>query len=337
MFDDLLEQAVSCFAKAGAGQELKKLTITVGGMRFRLHFADAFAFDTIIPPLLPFATESEEFDEEIFIWDSDRCSLRGQLLTDDELARMGENAFVVHQGPPFAQFSKGNGSLFVWNEENNQSYFCLPCLANQENSERAAPLRTLLHHLFKKRGLFMFHAAAIGTEDGCALLVGKGGSGKSTTAVNAMLEGMFFYGDDYVLLDNGGRVHAVYATAKLNGDSASKIPGIAADRWFVTNDERKKNVYLLEEGRITKEPAKITGILYPQITGEKYTVIEKSPSIKVFAEILLSTMSQACDNDSAISAFLSKVFNSVPIFSIKLGSNLPEIEAAIRKHLAAGK
>ena len=46
------------------------------------------------------------------------------------------------------------------------------------------------------------HAASVGTKDGAVLIVGKGGSGKSTSALACLNAGMYYLGDDYTLISN---------------------------------------------------------------------------------------------------------------------------------------
>ena len=50
----------------------------------------------------------------------------------------------------------------------------------------AKPLRTLFHWWMEKNGCQVLHAGAVGTQEGAVLLTGKGGIGKSTTALSCL-------------------------------------------------------------------------------------------------------------------------------------------------------
>ncbi|CAN5397756.1 hypothetical protein BH09SUM1_BH09SUM1_13310 [soil metagenome] len=97
--------------------------------------------------------------------------------------------------------------------------------------ERAAPLRGLLSAWFASRGMVIAHAAALAVGDSAILLTGKGGSGKSTTALMAATAGMEYLGDDWCLLHAGqsapARVSSLYSSAKLQWYSLHFVPPLA--------------------------------------------------------------------------------------------------------------
>ena len=72
-------------------------------------------------------------------------------------------------------------------------------------------------------GRQLVHAAAVGTDEGALLITGRGGVGKSTTALACLEAGMQFLGDDYVVvgLDPEPQVYRLYGSAKLTSNSSS--------------------------------------------------------------------------------------------------------------------
>ena len=82
--------------------------------------------------------------------------------------------------------------------------------------ERAAPLRMSLAWHLDQNGSSFLHGAAVTRAEDAALIVGPGGSGKSTTALSCLLAGFGYLGDDYCASSaDGERVHSVYGSAKL--------------------------------------------------------------------------------------------------------------------------
>ena len=74
--------------------------------------------------------------------------------------------------------------------------------------------------------LFDPHAAAVGQMGSGALLVGKGGSGKSTSALGSLASGWRYIGDDYCLLALNGipQIHSLCTSAKLNAYHLENFP-----------------------------------------------------------------------------------------------------------------
>jgi hypothetical protein len=89
--------------------------------------------------------------------------------------------------------------------------------------ERAAPVRDLLHWMHAEGGAHLLHGAAVGSEAGGVLIVGPGGRGKSTLATTALLRGLRFAGDDYVVVDAAARTaYGVYLSVKVHVDDAPR-------------------------------------------------------------------------------------------------------------------
>jgi len=109
------------------------------------------------------------------------------------------------------------------------------------------PFAEIFSAWFPTRGMVLLHAAAVGDDDGVVLLVGDGGSGKSTTAMVCHQAGLGFLGDDFCLLEAGSspRAHSVYRSAKLRHDSAHRITDVDAsardgsgeDHFFLVDEE----------------------------------------------------------------------------------------------------
>ncbi|MEZ5313900.1 MAG: hypothetical protein R2862_09770 [Thermoanaerobaculia bacterium] len=93
-------------------------------------------------------------------------------------------------------------------------------------TDRAAPLLRPLRWGLAAHGVEVAHAAAVALDGRALLLAGRGGSGKSTLSVAALLGGFELLGDDYVALGAEGEphVHALFATAKLDAASLARLP-----------------------------------------------------------------------------------------------------------------
>ncbi len=109
--------------------------------------------------------------------------------------------------------------LKYFNATTRRGLFVAPVLALLPSWEWFSPLKEFVHLLALERGAWLAHAATVGVEDSSGvLLVGPGGSGKSTACTQLIQSGFRTCGDDYVLLTNeadGVCAHAIYRTLKL--------------------------------------------------------------------------------------------------------------------------
>ncbi len=86
---------------------------------------------------------------------------------------------------------------------------------------RAHPASTALAAWLATRDVQVLHAAAVAYDGRAALVLGPGGTGKSTTALACLHDGADYLGDDLTAIEIAPTptVHALYATAKLTPDA----------------------------------------------------------------------------------------------------------------------
>ncbi len=119
------------------------------------------------------------------------------------------------------------------------------------------------------RGKQLIHAAAVGTEAGAVLITGRSGSGKSTTSLAALRGGLYYLGDDYVVvgLEPEPTVYSLYSTAKLNADQVGNLPEFAT---HVSNEhalDEEKAVMFLQDvaAQQIRTELPLRAILVPRI------------------------------------------------------------------------
>jgi hypothetical protein len=124
---------------------------------------------------------------------------------------------------------------------------------------RFRPLAEIFAAWLPVRGGLLLHAAAVGDAAGALLLVGDGGSGKSTTALLCHQAGLGFLADDFCVLEPGPppRVHSIYRSAKLRHDSAGRVPPLDLEVADVVDGD---HYFLVDEAR-TVVTAPVRGII----------------------------------------------------------------------------
>ena len=202
--------------------------------------------------------------------------------------------------------------------------------------EVGSPFRFLLHEWFAARGLQYVHAAVVGTEKGGVLLVGKGGSGKSTTALLCAAGGMQYAGDDYCLIDpTRAWAHSLYNTGKLKGpEDYARLPELKGLSTNLDSFERGgdgKGVYFLDEIWSDRVVAgmPLRAIVVPRITGQTATRIEPCSPFEALLAMLPSTVAQLpaatnedCDRMVALA-------EKLPAYLLHLGTDIRGIPAAL--------
>src|SRR6185503_9450433 len=268
----------------------------IGGFRIRLSFSGA-ALLSLTKALEHLATDDDSTpDLTICLWDSESTGQRmisRPWQEDDFLARgviQGYNTDRI-----YTAFQHGSGAVSVLDTERNLAVFWAPD-PRLPYWEYGSPLRSILHWWLLSRGLQLVHAAAVGTSNGGVLIGGKGGSGKSTTALCCLESNLKYVGDDYTLLgvDRGPVVHSLYNSAKLNNDHVQRFPALVPK---VANPERladEKALLFVNEHHPQKVASRlpVRAILLPRVTGLAETRLKRVSVAMALAALAPSTIFQ---------------------------------------------
>ena len=190
--------------------------------------------------------------------------------------------------------------------------------------ERAAPLRTALHWGLRQPHRLLVHAGAVGLGKGGVLLAGPGGSGKSTSALAAVLAGFDYVGDDYVLLDLNGELpiaHRLYATAKLDPATGSLLPELRDALSDVEGFDGEKAIVSI--GTLYPERLRasipLRAIVLPRIAGGGKGALRAGSPADALRALGPSTIHQApYDGGSALRP-LGELVRRLPIHVLELG------------------
>jgi len=203
----------------------------------------------------------------------------------------------------------------------------------------ASPLRTLFHWWVEKQGYQLLHAAAIGDEEYAVLITGKGGVGKSTSALSSLRYGLHFLADDYVITRLGPDpiVYSLYSTAKLNADHVTNFPELLS---FVNNpdhlDEEKAVMFLyphLKKQIVSEMPLK--AILSPRLNNLSGTSLVPVQSWTMQRALSFTTMSQLPYVGRHTHEYITKLSASLPCYTLELGRDLYKISEALLTFLHA--
>jgi hypothetical protein len=221
--------------------------------------------------------------------------------------------------------------------DSDTGVYWIPDAAATPYEDRSGTFRAILSWWMAVHGRQFVHGAAIGDARGGVLVVGKSGSGKSTTALSALLAGFEYVGDDYCLLEPGlpPIVHSLFGSAKLHAHHIERFPQLAD---LVTNPARldiEKGVFLLGDHMPERLVASLTvrAVLVPSVVGHGPTEMLPLSSARALAALAPSTLLQLSATRNEALARMAALVRSAPSFQFRLGENIEDIPTAIDRLL----
>lgn len=175
--------------------------------------------------------------------------------------------------------------------------------------ERGAPLRMFLHWAAAELGAVMVHGGTIGTPRAMGIVAGPGGTGKSTTVLLGMRDGLSSCGDDYVWLQSGSEgveVWTVFRTIKTVAGSALAPP--IYERVAEDSEVRKQIHWLPQNVLLPRAPLRVAWVLRP-------TTIQQRPPKRfdALSAMLPSTLLQVNGDAAVVAAMLRSTLEAVEV------------------------
>lgn len=311
----------------------------IGGYPIRCRFAGAALVSPIESALEHLATQSLAAPElTVCLWDSvSTCTKMPSppWLSSDYMARgevRGYNDDRFH-----TVLDLGTGMLSMLDMERNLALYWIRDARRIPYYESAAPLRTILHRWMRTRGRQLVHAAAVGTSAGGVLLAGKGGSGKSTTALACVNDGFGYVSDDYCLLaaDPSPRCFSLYNSAKLDAEGVQRFPRFAPTITNADRQAQEKVVLFLARSPVVKmeKCIPIRAIVLPRITGGPETTLREATHAESLRELAASTIFQLPGAGEEDLKGIARFVRQVPSYVLNLGYDIARIPRTISEVL----
>ncbi|MDP3175394.1 MAG: glycosyltransferase, partial [Phenylobacterium sp.] len=335
-YDAVMDRTRQALAAAG---EIERF-ISVAGVDIRLIFAGPRLDEEFMPAIShlergPISAP----DATLYVWDS---ASTGVEMIPPPCPRTS----FTDRGDIWGFSSQVVRSAFHWSEysvnlldvPSGVGIYWIDTTQNLPYWARSSPMRTLFHWLMEQRGLQLVHAAAIGDADGGVLVTGKGGVGKSSTALAGLAAGMRYIGDDYLVvgLEPEPTAYTLYATAKLEPHQAQRFPELAALAEGQRPAEGEKvvlNLYPSHADQIvTSLPIK--WVLTPRFGDGEETTFEPVSAVELHRAAAFTTMSQLPHAGRKTHDFIGRLIAATPRQRIALGRDIPGVPRAIAALLA---
>ncbi|WP_436516312.1 hypothetical protein [Ekhidna sp. To15] len=321
------------YQEASKNVEIIRKVIVVGELEIVLSFAGS----SLVPTFFKAFDHLEKGDEtqqnksiHLYFWDSE--STNSELVDDTPWkgsirhhlglieSWTNENIHTLQQ--------PGSEAIYMFNKNANEGIYWVSSVSKIPFWESDFPLRMIFHWWLIDSSYQPIHAGAVGKESGGLLLVGKGGSGKSTSTLSCLNSNLKIAGDDYVLLDsNLNLAYSLFSLSKLNHRSIrllnnkelnlDSLPPPIEDKY------RIKLYPKFENALIEKIPIK--AILLPTVTTNRETKIVECSSAQAMIALAPTTLFQLPGYREKSFIKMSKFIKQIPSFHLYLGADFNKL------------
>jgi len=326
-------------AAASARTEIYQ-SYKIGGSQISLSFAGSDGVPLITPAFEHLRVKKKEKTGlKIFIWDS---ASTGVKLPPMPWSLKGS----AHKKQPWRYSSRRfnvlsqpeNNTLNIIDHHCHKAIFWIQDFKNLPQYEVGSPLLAILHWWFSRRDFQLIHGAAVGRKNGGILVVGKGGSGKSSTALSCLQSDLLYTGDDYCLVSSHKQpyVHSLYSTGKLNSRDAPLFPYLkSAECRFLNMKKQEKSIYFIHRGFPEKTLKKflLKAVLIPELSRHHSPWFEKISPVSGLLALGPSTIFQLPGFEEQTFRNLSDVVKRVPCFKLHLARDRNKNALAVSEFL----
>jgi hypothetical protein len=202
--------------------------------------------------------------------------------------------------------------------------------------ERAAPLRFIFDRWLSRAGHHLVHGAALAIGDKAVLLAGKGGMGKSSSAMACLTfdQDLSYLSDDFCLYSPQPThtVHCLYNSIKLCEDMMHHFSHLPSG-FFTPDYPQPKNLIFIKDhypDRVCRS-AKVKALLLPRISEvSKTEVVPATPTEALLALAPSSLFTLSKKGPTTFESF-AQLVRKIPAFWLEISRDLSSIPVAIRK------
>jgi hypothetical protein len=340
-FKSLLPEITLYFTQAETlAADLRRRTISLGGTDVTLTYSSKILEYSLFKAFEHLECAEKDTAVNAFrIFACDKDALKSDMPGYAYIAELSdrENKILMYNSENIhALYNPGSGIFSLVNIYSRRGWYYLPQAEDLPFYEKAAPMRMLLYWLCETERLVLVHAAAVGWDSGALLFAGRGGTGKSTTAMLAVESGFSFLGDDYVVLENSGSpaVLSVYNSVKFCWEMLDRLPSAGK---FSVNDsqaDEKGYFFLLDKYKdslVRKLPLK--AVLLPLIEKRRKTSFVRVSSNRGLLGLAASSIFQMPGSGKNTLKRLAEILKDTPVYQMSLGTDNKEIATSLKDFL----
>lgn len=237
-----------------------------------------------------------------------------------------------------AFFQTADQIFTMLDQQDREAFYWVQDASRLPLAEGSAPLLTLLHWWLGQQGRQIVHGAAVGTAAGGALLVGKSGSGKSTTALRCLQAGFHYLGDDYCLVAATPQptVYSLYSSGKVHFADLGQFPRFQLAQSKRRYTDADKALYFFAEPFAAQLAPNlpIKALLLPTLSQERKSTVSLVSPATALLSMGPSTVFQLVGEKSQTLHHLAQLARQLPCYRLALGLDRAQIPPLIADLLA---
>lgn len=337
--EEFAAAAHAAFERAADRAGLLVGTFAIGGQRVCVRLAGPALLPWAFPALAHRRTEftADQADLTVDVFDSRSTGAAMVRPAWPETAYTPRSEVAGLEGDRFViAFNVGTGVLDLVDHERGRALHWIADAARHPAWDVSSPLRLVLHWWLRERGLQFLHAGAVGDGVGALLLVGKGGAGKSTLALAALADRMWFIGDDYVLtqLEPEPRVLNLYRSAKLETAHLQRgLPSLAPLVQGWTEPPAGGKAILMLAGKIGRRIAAsspLRALVIPRVSPGEKTDVRRATTHEALAALVPSNARQLTAVRRGDLDRIGGLARALPAYVLTVGGDLDGAVAVLR-------
>jgi hypothetical protein len=308
--------------------------------RFGSHHVELiFAGQSLVPiisPAFEHISETGKTPEELLVllWDRESTGVNmppvpwdvQKYLNDGEIWRYTDQRFRITFNPQTKTYN-------LIDLEQKIAIFQTATTVGIPQYQSGSPLLQILEWWLDKFEEYILHAGAVGYADRGVLLVGKGGSGKSTTSLACLDSDLKYVSDDYCLLTNSAApyVSSLYNSAKVKLSESGRFFYLKNASVSPNTNDSEKTLFFIFNQEFQKTIAgfPVCAILIPRITGLPKTELQAATSAQALLALAPSTVFHFPGTENHAIKSMGQLVKKVPCYFLNLGTDFSEIADCI--------
>jgi hypothetical protein len=316
--------------------------IRIGGYCVKMNFSGPSLLPTFFDVFEHLSVDPESVTQPCLImnfWDSEATGINVDEIPwkEGEQHHLGLiKSFTDHRF--FTLQQPGSGAIYMLDVATNEGYYWVSSVSAVPFWEADFPLRSIFHWWLKNTMYQPIHAAAVGTEHGGVLLVGRGGSGKSTTALSCLNSDLKIVGDDYVMLDCREAIaYSLFSRTKLTRESISLLAGLPIDIGGLNAPmDNKYRIPLYPDYKSSLIRAvPIVAVLLPEVTQQNDTHIDLCKTSEAMLALSPTTLFQLPGLREESFRKMSAFIKSVPCRRLFLGKDTRTLPGTLKNFISS--
>jgi hypothetical protein len=325
------------FDCAADASGLVELRIRLAGAPVRVRSAGPAMLEQLGPALRHLKDDSGELPVlTISTWDSHAAGLDAPPLPATDPDEPRGAVFYADDPPRQVAYQPGLSQLSAYDADDGSAWFWCRSAADLPFWEPAAPFRQIFHWWLARRGLMLLHGAAVGLREGGVLLVGRGGSGKSTCALAALTSNLLYAGDDYVAVgqEPDPYVSSLYCSGKLEPGHAKVLSHLPPPSFEGDGSPEEKAVFYVSDRFPERmcDGFPLRAVLVPRIRGSEPRIVPVA-SGEALRALAPSTLLQLHPARPQALTGMARLLQRVPAYALEVGGTIELIPRAIERLL----